>query len=351
MVNHVHGEAPRPRAANAPESTRSTARALAGRRPLLGGVPRRGEPRRGVPRRGVARRAGQWRRDSDPQRPGPAVRLSRDGRAVVPRAQGASRARPVDRCPARPVRPRDPRARRHDRGLRVGARSGRPRVHRRTREGHPSRREGPHRGVRRPRRNRAHPQGDDQPGPDGERRADAGAPGAGARPRPGGGRPGSPRRAGLAVRRPAADRTQPQRRRTDHDPGQAVRLGRRGADRGVRTCRGPARALPAARDQGAGRHCPGHARPPRRRRPPPRRPRAACRDPSGLHRGPGLGRPDLPAFPGPRRALRTGPGRGWAVEPGDHDPADGRQRAGDRGVQGGPGRILGHAPQDELALL
>ena len=91
------------------------------------------------------------------------------------------------------------------------------------------------------------------------------------------------------VLRPAADRPQPQRRRADHDAGQAVRLRRRGADRRLRPARGPDRALPAARDQGPRRHGPGHARPPRRRL------RAGWREleqrrrrAPGLHRGAGL---------------------------------------------------------------
>ena len=45
------------------------------------------------------------------------------------------------------------------------------------------------------------------------------------------------------------------------------------------------------------------------------------------------------------------PGRGRAVEPGHHDPADGGHRAGHRGFQGGSGRVLGHAAQDEHPLL
>ena len=257
----------------------------------------------------------------------------------------------MDRGAASAGRPRDPRARRHDRGLRGGARPGRPRVDLGPGEGHAPRREGAHRGVRRPRGHRAHPQGDDQPGPDRERRADAGAPVAAARARPGRGHAGPPRRAGRPVRRPAAHRAQPQRRRPDHHAGQAVRLGRRGADRRLRPARGPDRALPPARDQGPGRHRPGHARPARRRREPAGRARAAGRGAPGLHRGAGLGRPGLPPLAGPRRALRARPGRCGTVEPGHDDPPDGRQRAGDRGVQGGPGRLLGDAAQDELALL
>ncbi len=40
-----------------------------------------------------------------------------------------------------------------------------------------------------------------------------------------------------------------------------------------------------------------------------------------------------------------------AVQPGHHDPADGRQRDRHRGLQGGPGRLLGDAAQDEHPLL
>ena len=39
------------------------------------------------------------------------------------------------------------------------------------------------------------------------------------------------------------------------------------------------------------------------------------------------------------------------VEPGHHPAAHGRPGAGHRGVQAGPGRLVGHAPQDELPVV
>ena len=62
-------------------------------------------------------------------------------------------------------------------------------------------------------------------------------------------------------------------------------------------------------------------------------------------------RPGLPALPGLRRRLRAGPARLRPVQPGDHDPADGRPRAGHRGLRRGPGRLVGDAAQDEHPLL
>ena len=44
---------------------------------------------------------------------------------------------------------------------------------------------------------------------------------------------------------------------------------------------------------------------------------------------------------------RAGAGGGRPVEPGHHDPADGRPRAGVRGVRRRPGGLVGHAAQDE----
>ena len=61
--------------------------------------------------------------------------------------------------------------------------------------------------------------------------------------------------------------------------------------------------------------------------------------------------PGLPPLARLRRGLRAGAGGRRPVEPRHHDPADGRHRAGHRGVQGGPGRLLGDAAQDEHPLL
>ena len=99
-------------------------------------------------------------------------------RALGGRAAGA--ARPRARPPAGGHR--RPR-RRH--------RQGRPRQHRGARAGHAARREGPHRGVLGAGRARAHPRRHDVARPHRERRAAAGQGGARARPRPDG-RPRSP---------------------------------------------------------------------------------------------------------------------------------------------------------------
>ena len=62
-------------------------------------------------------------------------------------------------------------------------------------------------------------------------------------------------------------------------------------------------------------------------------------------------RAGLPALPRLRRGLRAGPAGRRAVLARHDDPADGRQRAGHRGLQGGPGRLVGDAAQDEHPLL
>ena len=49
--------------------------------------------------------------------------------------------------------------------------------------------------------------------------------------------------------------------------------------------------------------------------------------------------------------LGAGPAHRRPVQPGHHDPADGRHRAGHRGLQGGPGRLLRDAAQDEHPLV
>ena len=115
--------------------------------------------------------------------------------------------------------------------------------------------------------------------------------------------------------------------------------------------RGPARPLPAARHQGPDGHRPGHARPARRRRVPAGRARAPGRRPPRLPPGADQRRPGLPALARLRRAVRAGAAGRRPVQPGHHDPADGRQRAGDRGVRRGPGRLVGDAAQDEHPLL
>ena len=158
-----------------------------------------------------------------------------------------------------------------------------------------------------------------------------------------------------AARRRARDhghgRSLAQRRRPGHDARQAVRdRRRRDADR-AGAGRGPARPLPAARDQGPDGHRPGHARPARRRRRQGGRARAAGRRPPRLRPGADQRRPGLPALARLRRALRAGAAGRRAVQPRHDDPADGRQRAGHRGLQGGPGRLVRDAAQDEHPLL
>ena len=62
-------------------------------------------------------------------------------------------------------------------------------------------------------------------------------------------------------------------------------------------------------------------------------------------------RPGVPALARPRRRVGPRAGGRRPGQPGHHDPADGRPRAGHRGLPAGPGRVLGHAPQDEQPLL
>ena len=71
----------------------------------------------------------------------------------------------------------------------------------------------------------------------------------------------------------------------------------------------------------------------------------------GLRAGAHQRRPGLPALARLRRRLRAGAARGRPVHPGHDDPADGRHRAGHRGLQAGPGRLLRDAAQDEHPLL
>ena len=275
-----------------------------------------------------------------PQRPRHPLRGRRPRGHLVARAQDRARAAAVDRGAQGPARPRRRRARRRRRGLREGRRPGRPRVDRGAGAGHPARREGPDRGVLGARRPRAHPQGHDLARPDRERRAAPGAVVAAARP---GARRRDARPAGPAGRRArgARDgRPLAQRRRAGHDAREALRHGRRRAARRSRAARGAGRPLPAARHQGTGRHLPGHARPARRRRHQARRARAAGRRAPRLRVRAHQRRPGVPAVPRLRRRLGAGAAGGGPVQPRDHDPADGRQRAGHRGLPGGPGRLL-----------
>ena len=149
-------------------------------------------------------------------------------------------------------------------GLRSGRRRRRPRQHPQPGAPHPTRREGTHRGVQRAGRPTAGPQGHDQPGPDRERRAAAGEGLARHRSGQGCGCPGAAGAHRQRASRSGDDRSLSQRGGTGHDPRQAVRQRCGGAPDGSRSARGPDRALPAPRHQGAGRHLTGHARRPRR---------------------------------------------------------------------------------------
>ena len=92
---------------------------------------------------------------------------------LVAGGEGTRRAPALARRAARPAGPRRRGAGRRGRGVRAGARPGRPGLDRGPGAGHPARREGADRGVLRARRARAHPQGNDLAGPDRERRAAA----------------------------------------------------------------------------------------------------------------------------------------------------------------------------------
>ena len=153
-----------------------------------------------------------------------------------------------------------------------------------------------------------------------------------ARPHRRAARPARPPRG--RARRAGAGRAQPQRRRAGHHAGQAVRDGRGRAARGVRAAGGPARPLPAARDQGPGRHGAGHARPARRRRrassPTLEERVAAHLGFAGVFTSVGQVYPRSLDFDVLTALVQL------AAAPSSlaaDDPADGRRRAGDRGVQ------------------
>ena len=74
---------------------------------------------------------------------------------------------------------------------------------------------------------------------------------------------------------------------------------------------------------------------------------AAVAEHLGFGAGAHQRRPGLSPVARPRRRVGAGAGgRGPASLATTH-PADGRPRAGDRGLRPGPGRLVGHAPQDE----
>ena len=225
-------------------------------------------------------------------------------------------------------------------------------VDRRARAGHPPRREGPHRGVLRPRRPRAHPQGDDVAGPHRERRA---APGPRRRWRSSAtgwsprwpGWPSGPSST-TTWSSPGAATTSPPRppRSASASPTPARSCSRRSA--GSTTC------SPATRPCGASRA---------RWAPQQDQLDLLGGDAEALDRleaavaGTSASTPSLTnvgqVYP---RSLdldvvaalvqaAAGPG-----QPGHHHPAHGRPRAGHRGLRRRPGRLVGHAPQDERPL-
>ena len=158
-------------------------------------------------------------------------------------------------------------------------------------------------------------------------------------------------RLGAAGGRPRRARdhwTQPQRGRAGNHPRQAVRDRRRRTAGRVRPARRPDRALSAARHQGSGRYqlktCSTCSTATMRklaeleasgRRAPRVRARADQR------------RSGLSAIARLRRRERARAAGGRAVIAGDDDSPDGRQRAGHRGLQARPSRLVGHAAQDE----
>ena len=234
------------------------------------------------------------------------------------------------------ARPRRRRARRGRRGLRGGRRPGRPRLDRRPRAGHPARREGAHRGVQRARRPRAHPQGHDLARPDRERRAAAGPRLAASWSATG----WSPRWPGWPGWPPSTTALV-MAGRSHNVAAQATTLGKRFATAAdellvaLRAARGPARALPAARHQGPGRHrartCSTCSTATRRKLAELERRVAAHLGFDRVLTSVGQVYPRSLDFDVVSALVQVAAG---AVQPGHHDPADGRPRAGHRGLQG-----------------
>ena len=232
-----------------------------------------------------------------------------------------------------------------------GGRPGRPRLDRRARAGHQARREGPHRGVLRPRRLRARPQGHDVAGPHRERRAAAGP--RRARPRP----PAepSPRWPGWPSGRPSTPSVV-MTGRTHNVPAQATTLGKRFANAGEELlqalrrlddliARYPLRGIkgPVGTQQDMLDLLGSEAAVDELER------RVA--EHLGFASGLGAVGPGVPALARPRRRVGARAAGVGSEQPGHHHPADGRPRAGDRGLQARPGRLVGHAAQDEHPLV
>ena len=261
--------------------------------------------------------------------------------------------RAVDRGARGPARPRASTCRDEViEAYREGRRPGRPRLDRRPGAGHPPRREGPHRGVLRPRRPRAHPQGHDLAGPHRERRAAAGPPRAGARPGPDGRGAGPAGRAGRRARRPGHHRPQPQRRRPRPPPSASA------SPTPARSC--------CRRSTGSTTSSPATRCGASRARSAPSRTSSTCSTAtsSGSTSSSGASPrhlgfdavltnvgPGVPPLARPRRRVRAGAGRGRARRAW---PLTIRLMAGQElvteGFQPGPGRLVGHAPQDEHPL-
>ena len=241
-----------------------------------------------------------------------------------------------------------------DRGLRAGRRPGRPRLDRRARARHPPRREGPHRGVLRARRPRAHPQGHDVARPHRERRAAPGPRGARARPRPRGrgARPAWPTRA--AEHADARDgRPQPQRPRPGDDARQAVRQRGRGAAARLRTARRPASPAircAASRARSARSRTSSTCSAATRRS--STSSSGASPSTSASRASLGCGRPGVPPVARPRRRRPRSSSRRRARPAW---PRRIRLMAGHELVTEGfarrPGRLVGHAAQDEHPLV
>ena len=207
------------------------------------------------------------------------------------------------------------------------------------RAGHPPRREGPHRRVRRAGRLRAHPQGHDVARPHRERRAAPGAGVARARAHSGGGGARPAGGAGHRARRAGDGRALAQRAGPGHDARQAVRVGGRGAARGPRALDDLLARYPAARHQGPDGHGAGPARSARRRRSQVGAARAGRRSPPGVRRTLGsVGQVyprslDLDVVAALVQCA-AGPSSLALI-----DPIDGRQRARHRRLRTRPGRV------------
>ena len=145
--------------------------------------------------------------------------------------------------------------------------------------------------------------------------------------------------------------------RSHNVAAQATTLGKRFANAGEELLQALRRVeellarYPLRGHQGPGRHPAGHARPARRGR----ERSTSSRRPSPRHLGfeatltnVGQVYPRSLDLDVVAALVQAGAG---PVEPGHHHPADGRPRAGHRGLPARAGRLVGHAPQDEQPVL